>query len=247
MNDEEIRHLLQTTAAQAGPLNLTADPQRAASRRRRLRRVRTSAACAAAVCATLLTAGLWQAGGGKGDDDTAGPAQSTGPVAQETGHFTCGQPIPYPTVEKENGFSISLTTLHRDSPTGPPQVTFTINAPEPTGLNPTEVYPTVLLLRDGIVIGGPVPDGGLGPGRMLRLPLWGPQYGWPITAQQSVQSWLCGVTTWDEVWAHPDRYDLAVVMTPPSENPEPGNSGFSVPAGPLLMALAPLESVATVP
>jgi hypothetical protein len=165
-------------------------------------------------------------------------------VEQRPGPLTCGRPIPYPTADQADGFSLTLKSLRRDAPDGPPQVSFTINAPEPVGLNPTEVYPTVLLLRDGIVVGGPIPPGV--PGRVQQLPLylWEPGPGGSVLVEELAQPWLCGMTSWGEVWAQPNRYDLAIVMTPPTTDPGPANSESGAPSKPLLMASSSLDALA---
>ncbi|WP_406278764.1 hypothetical protein [Embleya sp. NBC_00896] len=129
----------------------------------------------------------------------------------------CGRPIAGHTVSEADGFSVTIRSVHVERPDLPAEVEAVINAPTPMGMNPSEIYPTVLVLRDGVVVGP-----GRMKSRMLREPLWGPRYEWPAVERQRATEGLCD-DTWANVWAHPSRYELAVVMTPPRTGPATGS------------------------
>ncbi|WP_161358327.1 hypothetical protein [Streptomyces sp. SID3343] len=159
------------------------------------------------------------------------PAEQGSGIEQEPGPFTCGRPIESPVVERLDGFDLLGLTIERTADVDvPPLVSVTLEAPAPMRLNATKVYPTVLLLRDGVVVGGPVRAGALGPGRPLRFVDWDPAYEWPAKIRQPAPDWLCGQLSWQQVWANPSHYTLAVVMTPPKASaggPLPSNETSS--------------------
>ncbi|WP_126635437.1 hypothetical protein [Embleya hyalina] len=160
---------------------------------------------------------------------------------QEPGPFTCGRPIGYPTTERYDGFGLSPLTIEHPAgaPDGRPTAVATLTPSSPTGLNATEVYPVLLVLRDGIVVGGPVQAGARGPGRLLRSPTWGPG---DQTVRDLAPAWLCGAVTWEQMWAHPGRYTPALVMTPPTtDGNRPGSRAIDA-SYPLLISTARLDA-----
>ncbi|MGW1994877.1 hypothetical protein [Embleya sp. NPDC001921] len=245
-NGDDIRRALDTLSREASPLRempremLTAE----ADRRRGRRRVRIAAA-ATAVAVSVgglgVLAAVVRESGSPGPSAAAplpGGAPSWG--AQEPGLFTCGRPIGLPTTtERFEGFGLLPLTVERptETPDGPPRVTSALGPRSSTGLNATEVYPTVLVLRDGVVVGGPVQAGALPPGRPLPNVDWFPS---DQTIRALAPTWLCGAVSWQQVWADPGRYTVALVMTPPKT---PGNQAADRPIDafhPLLISTAPL-------
>ncbi|WTW94262.1 hypothetical protein OG216_13070 [Streptomycetaceae bacterium NBC_01309] len=108
------------------------------------------------------------------------------------------------------------------SPDGPPILTYRLESERNVGLDPTQIDPKVLILRDGVVIGGPMPsDEQL---RQREIPVAYPAIGgyvygspylpWPVVESRQANWWLCDLADWDELWANPERYSVAVVMTP---------------------------------
>ncbi|MFI1585578.1 hypothetical protein [Embleya sp. NPDC020630] len=243
---DDIRHALDTLSHEARPLRempretLT----READRRRRRRRLRTAAAATAvAVCGVGVVAAIVR--GADSADRSTSAAAPTPPDApawgtQEPGPFTCGRPLGYPTTEQFEGFGLSPLRIERTAPDGPPKVEADLESPSPNGLNATEVYPVVVVLRDGIVVGGPVEAGALPPGRMLRSPDWP---AWSRTIRQPTPAWLCGAVTWQQVWAEPGKYTVALVMTPPTtDGNRPGGRAIDA-SNPLLISTARLDAL----
>lgn len=199
---------------------------------------------AVAVCGVGVIAAVVR-GAGSADPSTSAtaPTPRDAPAwgAQEPGPFTCGRPLGYPTTERYDGFGLSPLTIERPpgAPDGPPRIVAELTPSSPTGLNATEVYPVVLVLRDGIVVGGPVRAGALGPGRPLRSPTWVPS---DQTIRDLAPAWLCGAVTWEQVWADPGRYMLALVMTPPTtDGNRPGSRAIDA-SYPLLISTARLDA-----
>ncbi|MGC0422055.1 hypothetical protein [Embleya sp. AB8] len=247
-NGDDIRRTLDTLSREASPLReMSREALMAeADRRRRRRRLRIAGA-ATAMAVTVCGVGVFAAVVRKSpspDRSAGAPVLGSVPSwgAQEPGLFTCGQPIGLPTAERFDGFALSPLTVERPVETsdGPPRVTTTLGPPSATGLDATEVYPTVLVLRDGVVVGGPVQAGALPPGRPLRSPDWRPS---DQTIRQAAPTWLCGGVTWQQVWADPGRYTVALVMTPPTAD---GNRpvGRAIDASyPLLISMAKLDGL----
>ncbi|MET7299972.1 hypothetical protein [Embleya sp. NPDC005575] len=244
---DDVRRALDTLSREVRPLREMPhrDMVAEAGRRRRRRRLRTAGA---AVAVTLCAAGTLAAVA-YGSDSADPPAPVAAPPtsggaswgAQEPGPFTCGQPIALPTAERFEGFGLSGLSTERpaDSLDGPLRVTATLDSPAPVGLIATEIYPMVLVLRDGIVVGGPTQAGALGPGRPLVLPDWDASKR-PPTIRQSAPDWLCGALDWRQVWADPTRFTVALVMTVPTADPTRPTFVPIDASHPLLISRAPL-------
>lgn len=256
MTEQEIQRMLGAEAERASslPQGFEDEITTRVTRARRARNVRTaSAAVASVLAAGLLTASLRDSAPTGGSDAVAGtpvtshsgaPASLPGPgEGQEPGFFTCNRPVPFATVTEADGFSLTLTS-HRKDTDAAPWIGFDINQPHVQGLSPTEIPPTVVLLRNGVVVGGPVPVGGLIRVKQPAGTVWLPESSGRIQVEVKAQSWLCGKTTWQQVWTHPDEYTLAVVMTTPTVGPEPEFTGFGTITRPVLVAEAPLATLA---
>ncbi|GCD96837.1 hypothetical protein [Embleya hyalina] len=246
-NGDDIRQALETLSREASPLREMPGEAlvKEAGRRRRRRRLRGAGmATAAAMTLTVCGVGVFAVAARKSTSphpSAAVPVPGDTPSwgAQEPGLFTCGRPIGLPTTERFDGVGLSPLTVERptEAPDGPPRVTAALSLPRPVGLDSTEVYPTVLVLWDEVVVGGPIQAGGTPAGRPLRSP------DWPLgdrTIRQLAPDWLCGAATWQQVWADPGRYTLALVMTPPkAQGTRIGDRPLDA-SNPLLIAKLPL-------
>ncbi|MGW0663858.1 hypothetical protein [Streptodolium elevatio] len=68
----------------------------------------------------------------------------------------------------------------------------------------------------------------------------------PVVETKAANAWLCRLAEWDELWANPERYSVAVVMTPlatvwrDSQGP---NADYTRLDRPLMMVEVPLSQV----
>lgn len=259
VDETRLAGALAEEAENAGPLKRVDVPRvlRAVTRRRRRRTVR--AGLVAAVVAGAVVAAVSVA---RPDGDSS--VRAAGP--QEPGYFTCGQPIPWNVVgSRSDGLTLSIESVRRDhpdgqvnrppwaSPDGPPIVTYRVESERDVGLDPTQVHPSVLILRDGVVVGGPLAadeelqrrDSGNYVVPAIGAPLYGPPWRpWPVVEQRQANWWLCDLADWDELWAAPERYSVAVVMTPLATAMR-GSGGLNVDYTrldrPLMMVEVPLS------
>lgn len=267
VDEARLAGALVDEAEHAGPLERVDVPRvlQAATRRRRRRKVRAGVVSVAVVGAVVTAVALTGAEQGHEAPPGGGEkARVAGP--QEPGYFTCGQKIPWDVVgARSDGLTLTADSLRRDypdgqvhrpswaSPDGPPILTYRLESERNVGLDPTQIDPTVLILRDGVVIGGPMPAEEKFRQREMNYAnpaigayLYGPPYQpWPVMGSRQATWWLCDLADWDELWANPERYSVAVVMTPLSivmRWTEPYGD-FTRLDRPLMMAEIPLSAV----
>jgi hypothetical protein len=238
-DEQRIVHALRTIAAEAGPLRLRVDDLGPARRRRARRRFAVGVGVAA-VIAGGAAVGFSVAGDAGGDRPT-GPARA--PAATSAGdagdpvsgplRIACGQPLPVrPTSAPFGGTDVAITGVAYPSIDGPPLVTYRLALPTAAARRAGHVEPEVLVLRDGIVVGGPprsVPV--LGPSGRVESraeQVWPPDRTFTLT--RPAPTWLCGLTDWAAIRSDPTGYRLAVVLSLPRRGSQPP------PTGPLLIA-----------
>ncbi|WTW94260.1 hypothetical protein OG216_13060 [Streptomycetaceae bacterium NBC_01309] len=282
LDGRRLAAALDEEAERAGELGAVDGRHVAVASDRRHRRRTAAFAGAAATVAAALVAGIAVLAPGTSDPPATTVAESTptptprptgGEAAlaadpQEPGYFTCGQPIRWNIVgPKSDGLTLTIESLSREPPGGRPTapqwspadwplfVTYRLESERNVGMDPTDVYPMVLILRDGVVIGGPMAadeelrmrDMGKhvvpAVGAFLYGPNWRP---WPVVEAKAANSWLCGLAKWDDLWANPERYSVAVVMTPLAtvwRDYKGPNADFTRLDRPLMMAEIPLSRV----
>ncbi|MYV98503.1 hypothetical protein, partial [Streptomyces sp. SID3343] len=152
--------------------------------------------------------------------------------------IACGQPLPVrPTSAAFDGTEVAITKVTYPSAYGPPEVSYRLRFAVAATRRAGHVEPQVLVLRDGVVVGGPRPAATAvePPHGMKRVG----ESEWPakttITLDESAPTSLCGLTDWAAIRSDPTRYRIAVVLSPPRRGTQPA------PAGPLMMAQTGVE------
>ncbi|WP_433112537.1 hypothetical protein [Micromonospora sp. CA-246542] len=211
-------------ADEADPPSFATDRVRARVRRRRGLLAAGTGVASIMVMSLVTVAVAGIVGGGDpttGTGASPGPSTPTGPTAtaEEPGVYVCGdrydQPIPTPGGPLAAEVS-SVVKVKNDS--GPAvTVTFAATRAVHVASSPPSLL-QVLYLKDGVIVGGgpmvnnpgdPSPQGidtirsgfDLAPGKPHKLQL-GPR------------EMLCPSLTWPDIWATPDRYEVAVVIGP---------------------------------
>lgn len=250
-DDRLLRERLETLADGATPPSFASDHVLARVRRRRgLLVAGTGAASIMAV--SLVTAAIaGMVGGGDPTTDpgaTPGPSLPAGPTAstQEPAVYVCGDRYDQPVTPPVGVLSAELSsvaTVNADS--GPTlTVTFAATRAVHVASSPPSYLQVLYLKNDVIVGGGPmvnkpgdtgaqavdaIRDGfDLAPGK-------------PHTQNLGPREMLCPSLTWSDVWAAPDRYEVALVLGPIEDNGEEVALGVPLPpAAASLVARAPL-------
>lgn len=235
MEPEEARitDALHEFAAGAGPLELRADDLARAGRRRvRRRRAAITTAATLTVCAVVGT--TVAVGGGTSGNER--PAASAPPdIVRGPLNFECGKPLPVRPVSALPGTSLRIVSVEENPPwRTAPRVAYEIRTASPPNLGPAHVDGRALILRDGIVVGGPfVPSPPESPERAFSTKSFGPitnMSGQVLQITEGLPATLCGTTTWSAIRADPARYRIAVVST------AYGEPGQPAPDSPLLIA-----------
>ncbi|MFE5327748.1 hypothetical protein ACFRCG_15330 [Embleya sp. NPDC056575] len=235
-DERRIAKALHEFVATAGPSALRADEVLGVRRRRVRRRLAAATAAAVAVCAiagaALATgaASTNQGGPAATPTATADPNIVRGPLT-----FECGKPLPVRPVTKLPGVTASIANVMYSPflPQDPPIVVRGLAFDQPYEHVSGHVPPQILVMRDGLVVGGPLgqspyfenlpPTAEEGPSRER----W---YNPNLS-----KSWLCGSLTWEEIRANPGHYRLGLVMTQHGEPNQP------IPDSPLLFVESGVE------
>jgi len=216
IDDARIAAALGELVAEEPDFGLAAaDVLHHARRRRRIRRRRRAVSGAVVLAAgtalTLSLAGPF----GHADDREPGGHAPTGPAAEEPGAFRCGDPLPGTPARTLDGFTLRATGVRDPRDGGPPTLDFTILAPAPADLDASALRPTVLVLVDGRIVGGPLPPEMAESLVGSVAPRWPAREG-PITDELRAPDRLCGTTTWPQLLAAPESVELGLVMSPPA-------------------------------
>ncbi|WFE53647.1 hypothetical protein [Micromonospora sp. WMMD1155] len=227
-DDRLLREGLESLADRAGPPSFASDRVLARVRRRRgLLVAGTGAASIMAV--SLVTAAIagMVGGGAPTIDPGATPGPSTGPTAStaEPTVYVCGDRFDQPVTRSEGVLSAELSSVAKvNEDTGPAlTVTFAATRAVQVASSPP-AYLQVLYLKDDVIVGGgpmvnrpgdtraqavdAIRDGfDLAPGR-------------PHTQDLGPREMLCPSSTWPDVWAAPDRYQVALVLGPVEDHGE---------------------------
>ncbi|MEU8215587.1 hypothetical protein AB0C47_07445 [Micromonospora taraxaci] len=179
---------------------------------------------------------------------TPGPSLPTGPTASTQGPagYVCGDRYDQPATPSGGILSAALSsvaTVNADS--GPAlTVTFAASRAVHVASSPPAYFQVLYLKNDVIVGGGPMVNK---PGNTTAQAVDAIRDGFdlapgkPHTQDLGPREMLCPSLTWSDVWAVPDRYEVALVLGPIENNGEEVALGVPLPpAAASLVVRAPL-------
>ncbi|SCF10234.1 hypothetical protein [Micromonospora chokoriensis] len=250
-DDRLLRERLETLADGATPPSFAGDRVVARVRRRRgLLVAGTAAASIMAVSlATVAIAGMVGGGGPSTDSGaTPGPSLPTGPTAsiQEPAGYVCGDRYDQPATPPVGVLSAQLSSVAKvDADSGPAlTVTFAATRAVHVAASPPS-YLQVLYLRNDVIVGGGPMVNRAGGTEAQAVDAVRDGFdvapGKPHTQGLGPRETLCPPVTWPDVWAAPDRYEVALVLGPIEDHGEEVALGVPLPpAAASLVVRAPL-------
>ncbi|MFF0316962.1 hypothetical protein ACFYPH_20315 [Micromonospora sp. NPDC005252] len=238
-DDHLLRERLETLADRAAPPSFASDRVLARVRRRRgLLAAGTAAASIMAV--SLVTAGIaGMVGGGDpitGTGATPGPSLPTGPTAssQEPAVYVCGDRYDQPDTPSAGILSAELSSVAKVNGDSGPAVTATFAATRAVHVaSSPPSHLQVLYLKDGVIVGGGPMVNKPGDTRAQAVDAIRDGFdlapGKPHTQQLGPREMLCPSLTWPDIWAAPDRYEVALVLGPIEDRGEELALGVPLP------------------
>ncbi|WP_435205692.1 hypothetical protein [Micromonospora sp. bgisy143] len=223
-DDRLLRERLETLADGVTPPSFASDRVLARVRRRRGLLAAGTGAASIMVVSLVTAAAVGMVGGGdriSGTGATPGPSMPTEPSAstQQPAVYACGDRYDQPGTSSAGILSAALTSVAKVNADSGPAVTVTFAARRAVHVasSPPSLL-QVLYLRDGTIVGG---------GPMVNQPGDATSQGIdairggfdlapgkPHELQLGPREMLCPSLTWPEIWARPDRYEVAVVIGP---------------------------------
>ncbi|MGC4815418.1 hypothetical protein ACLQ29_33380 [Micromonospora sp. DT228] len=221
-DDRLWRERLASLADQAAPPSLATDRLRARIRRRRGLLAASTGAASIMVVSLVTVAAAGIVGGGDpiGTGATPGPSTSAGPTAtteKEPGVYVCGDRYDHPGSTSEGILTAEVSSVAKVNGHSGPAVTVTFVATRAVQVisSPPSLL-QVLYLKDGVIVGGGPMVNNPGDTRAQSVDAIGYGFvlapGKPHQQQLGPRELLCPSLTWSEIWAEPDRYEVAVVL-----------------------------------
>ncbi|MFE9914107.1 hypothetical protein ACFYPG_03025 [Micromonospora sp. NPDC005553] len=239
-DDRILRERLASLADRAAPPSFATDRLRARVRRRRNLLAAGTGAASIMVVSLVTVAAAGIVGGGDpitGTGATPGLSTPTKPTAttdKEPGVYVCGDRYDHPGSTAGGILTAEVSSVAKVNGDAGPAVTVTFAATRAVHVasSPPSLL-QVLYLKDGVIVGGgpmvnkpgntsaqgvdAIRDGfDLAPGK-------------PHEQQLGPREMLCPSLTWPEIWARPDRYEVAVVLGPVEERGEELVLGVPLP------------------
>ncbi|MEU4335290.1 hypothetical protein AB0F59_11725 [Micromonospora lupini] len=224
-DDRLWRERLAGLADRAAPPSFATDHLRARVRRRR-NLLAAGAGAASILVVSLVTvaaAGIFGGGGPITDTGaTPGPSTPTGSTAtteEEPGVYVCGDRYDHPGSPSEGILTAEVSSVAKVNSHSGPAVTVTFVATRAVQVisSPPSLL-QVLYLKDGVIVGGGPMVNNPGDTRAQSVDAIGYGFvlapGKPHQQQLGPRELLCPSLTWSEIWAEPDRYEVAVVLGP---------------------------------
>ncbi|GAB3934457.1 hypothetical protein [Micromonospora vulcania] len=239
-DDRLWRERLASLADRAAAPSFTTDRLRARVRRRRTLLAAGTGAASILVVSLVTVAAAGIVGGGDpitGTGATPGPATSTGPTAttgKEPEVYVCGDRYDHPGSTSAGILTAGVSSVVKVSGDSGPAITVTFAATRAVQVasSPPSLL-QVLYLKDGVIVGGgPMlnpPGDTSGQGVDAIRDGFDLAPGKPHEQQLGPRETLCPSLTWSEIWASPDRYEVAVVLGPVEERGEELTLGVPLP------------------
>lgn len=221
-DDRLWRDSLAGLADRAAPPSFAADRLRARVRRRRGLLAAGAGAASIMVVSLVAVAAAGIVGGGDpttGTGATPGPSTPTRPTAEEPAAYVCGDRYDHPGSTPGGILRAEVSSLTKVNGDSGPAITVTFAAARAVHVasSPPSLL-QVLYLKDGVIVGGGpmvnLPGDTRGQGVDAIRDGFDLAPGTPHEQQLGPRETLCPSVTWSEIWATPDRYEVAVVLGP---------------------------------
>ncbi|GGO31837.1 hypothetical protein [Micromonospora parathelypteridis] len=224
-DDRLWRDRLATLADRAAPPSFATDRLRARVRRRRNLLAAGTGAASIMVVSLVTVAAAGIVGGGDpitSTGATPGPSTPTGPTAttgSEPDVYVCGDRYDHPGSTPGGILTAEVSSVAKVNDDSGPAVTVTFAATRAVHVasSPPSLL-QVLYLKGGVIVGGgPMvnqPGDTIGQGVDAIRSGFDLAPGKPHEQQLGPREMLCPSLTWSEIWATPDRYEVALVLGP---------------------------------
>ncbi|MET8364826.1 hypothetical protein ABZU53_14830 [Micromonospora sp. NPDC005194] len=221
-DDHLWRDSLAGLADRAAPPSFAADRLRARVRRRRGLLAAGAGAASIMVVSLVAVAAAGIVGGGDpttGTGATPGPSTPTRPTAEEPAAYVCGDRYDHPGSTPGGILRAEVSSLTKVNGDSGPTITVTFAAARAVHVasSPPSLL-QVLYLKDGVIVGGGPMVNRQGETRGQGVDAIRDGFdlapGKPHEQQLGPRETLCPSVTWSEIWATPDRYEVAVVLGP---------------------------------
>ncbi|MFI5929583.1 hypothetical protein ACIA3K_26915 [Micromonospora sp. NPDC051543] len=224
-DDRLWRDRLARVADEADPPSFATDRVRARVRRRRGLLAAGTGVASIMVLSLVTVAAAGIVGGGDpttGTGASPGPSTPTGPTAtakKEPGVYVCGDRYDHVVPTPGSLLTAEVSSVVKVKTDSGPAVTVTFAATRAVHVasSPPSLF-QVLYLKDGVIVGGgPMVNRPGDPGSQGIDAIRGGfdlAPGKPHELQLGPREMLCPSLTWPDIWATPDRYEVAVMIGP---------------------------------